>query len=37
MGCEEQLKSEFHIFDWFPGPQNLDIFKKSYYWDDTAV
>ena len=27
----KKLKSEFHVFGWFPGLQNLDVFKKMYY------
>ena len=29
MGCEKKFKSEFHVFGWFPGLQNLDVFLEK--------
>ena len=29
--CAKKIKSnsEFHVFGWFPGLQNLDVFKEN--------
>ena len=28
--CRKKIKkSEFHIFGWFPGLQNLDVFEEN--------
>ena len=28
----KQLKSEFHVFGWFPDLQNLDVFLENFLW-----
>ena len=28
---KKKIKSEFHVFVWFPGLQNLDAFEKISY------
>ena len=27
-----QKISEFHVFGWFPGLQNLDVFLEKFLW-----
>ena len=28
--CGKKCKSEFYVFDWFPGLQNLDVFVGKF-------
>ena len=28
--CKKKIKSEFHVFSWFPGVQNLDAFLGKF-------
>ena len=28
--CEKKFKSEFYVFGWFPGLQNLDVFFGKF-------
>ena len=30
VGYVEEIKSGFHVFSWFSGLQNLDIFRNIY-------
>ena len=30
--CAKKFKSEFHVFSWFPGLQNLDVFLEKILW-----
>ena len=30
--CEKELKSEFHVFGWFPGLQILEVFLEDLLW-----
>ena len=29
---QKKIKSEFHVFGWFPGFQNLDAFLNNIVW-----
>ena len=29
---KKKIKSEFHIFGWFPRLQNLDVVLESFLW-----
>ena len=29
---KKKIKSEFHVFGWFPGLQNLDAFLENVLW-----